>query len=56
MSSLIREMYRYVTLKLLFPWQYKRNCKKPLKEKKAIFLESQLPSKKKGTGSFISTV
>ena len=44
MGSLIREMYRYVTLKLLFPWQYKRNCKKPLKEKKAIFLESQLPS------------
>ena len=44
MSRWIREIYRYVTLKILFPWQYKRNCKKPLKEKKAIFLESQLPS------------
>lgn len=44
MSSLIREAYRYFTLKILFPWQYKRNSKKPLKEKKAIFLESQLPS------------
>lgn len=44
MSSLIREAYRYITLKLLFPWQYKRNSRKPLKEKKAIFLESQLPS------------
>ena len=44
MSSWIREIYRYMTLKILFPWQYKRNAKKPLKEKKAIFLESQLPS------------
>ena len=44
MSSLIREAYRYMTLKVLFPWQYKRNSKKPLKEKKAIFLESQLPA------------
>ena len=44
MSSLIREAYRYITLKVLFPWQYKRNSKKPLKEKKAIFLESQLPA------------
>lgn len=44
MSSIIREAYRYMTLKILFPWQYRRNSKKPLKEKKAIFLESQLPS------------
>lgn len=44
MSRWIREIYRYVTLKILFPWQYKRNAKKPLKEKKAIFLESQLPT------------
>lgn len=44
MSSLIREAYRYMTLKVLFPWQYKRNSKNPLKEKKAIFLESQLPT------------
>ena len=32
MSSWIREIYRYMTLKILFPWQYKRNAKKPLKE------------------------
>ena len=44
MNSWIREAYRYVTLKIIFPWQYKRNSKKPLKEKKAVFLESQLPA------------
>ena len=44
MSSLIREAYRYITLKVLFPLLYKLNSKKPLKEKKAFFLESQLPA------------
>lgn len=39
----IKEVYRYITLRGLFPWYYRKNSKKPLQKKKAVFLEAQLP-------------
>lgn len=43
MKKLIKKLYRYSTLRVLFPLQYKKYSKKPVKKNKAVFIESQLP-------------
>lgn len=42
MNKKIKELYLFLTLKLLFPWQYRRFRKLPLKEGKAVFIEANL--------------
>lgn len=44
MNKLIRKIYHVLTLDLLFPLQYARNSRKPVKENKAVFIELNLPS------------
>ncbi|MDO4521887.1 MAG: CDP-glycerol glycerophosphotransferase family protein [Eubacteriales bacterium] len=39
----IRELYRFSTLRILFPLQYQRFSRRPVNKKKAVFIESQLP-------------
>lgn len=43
MKNLIKEVYRFVTLRVLFPWQYSRYAKRPVNKHKVVFIESQLP-------------
>lgn len=42
MNRQIKNIYLFFTLKLLFPWQYQRYRKLPLKKGKAVFLEANL--------------
>ena len=42
MSKKIKRLYLFLTLKLLFPWQYRRFRKLPLKKWKAVFIEANL--------------
>ena len=42
MNKKVKELYLFLTLKLLFPWQYRRFRKLPLKEGKAVFIEANL--------------
>ena len=42
-SEAVRELYRFLTLRVLFPLQYNRYKKRPLIPGKAVFIESQLP-------------
>ncbi len=41
MNELIREIYRFFTLRILFPFYYRVFSKRTLKKKKAVFVESQ---------------
>lgn len=42
MNKKIKRIYLFLTLKILFPWQYNRFRKLPLKRGKAVFLEANL--------------
>lgn len=42
MNKWIKRVYLFLTLKLLFPWQYRRFRKLPLKNGKAVFIEANL--------------
>lgn len=44
MKRLIKESYRFLTLRILFPLQYQRFARRPMQEKKVVFIESQLPA------------
>ena len=41
-KKIVKEIYHIVTLKILFPLQYKRFAKKPLQINKAVFIEANL--------------
>ncbi len=41
-KKIIKELYHIITLKILFPLQYKRFSKKPIVKNKAVFIEANL--------------
>lgn len=43
MNKLLKRIYHFLTLKILFPWQYKRYSKQPLVRQKVVFIEANLP-------------
>ena len=43
MKNLVREGYHFFTLKMLFPWQYRRYSRRPFEKKKLVFIEANLP-------------
>lgn len=43
MKNWIKELYHFITLRMLFPWQYRRYSKNPLEKNKVVFIETNLP-------------
>jgi len=43
MNKLLKRLYYFLTLRILFPWQYRRYSKRPLAKKKVIFIEANFP-------------
>lgn len=41
-KKIVKELYHIITLKILFPLQYKRFSKKPIVKNKAVFIEANL--------------
>ena len=42
MNNLLKKLYHFIILDCLFPWQYSRNSKRPLRKCKAVFIEANL--------------
>lgn len=43
MNKLLKKVYHVITLDLLFPFQYARYKRRPLQERKIVFIEANLP-------------
>jgi len=52
MNNLLKKIYHWAALDILFPWQYSRNAKHSIQKNKAVFIEANLQTLPKSLRHF----